>query len=708
MPRQNLTPLLRPQSVAIVGISQAPRFGGWVYQNLLNLGYAGRIYGVNPRYAALHDQPCYPSLAALPEVPDCAILALPNDRLLPALQEAAALGVKATIISASAYSDPAPGQPSLIHQLKQTADDHSMVMCGPNCMGLIAFASRFGSSGYPIAAGIPSGNVAFITHSGTVFDSVWQNTRGIHFNYLISSGNEIVTTLADYVQFALTDPSTRVIGLFLETVRDPATFRLALQQAAESDVPIVALKVGRSEEGAKLAQTHSGALTGDDAVYEALFDYYGVQRVKNLDEMMDTLELFTAGLRPPTPYIASIHDSGGERGLLVDLADSEGVQFAPISPATQQKLAGIIESGLAPVNPLDAWGTGNDFGSIYLKAMLALDSDPDTGLNLWVGDFYAAGVITDTYSRLAIEHKSQFTKPLVFLSNLAAAVSPTHAAGLRAAGIPLLMGTENGLRAIKHLLDYSEFQRQQTPLSLSVAAPMGGDAGEGWRPLPPQVQEIRCQLQTASAALDEHASKTILRAYGIATPPESLADSLDATLNAAQGLGYPVALKTAAGELHKSDRGGVILNLADSVALTTAYRKLNATFGPRVLIQKMVPPGVELLLGLVNDPQFGPMLTLGLGGIFVEVFKDAKLLALPTTPDRVRTALLGLKAAPLLKGARSRPPVDIEAIVAAAVGLSALATDLGDVIEAVDVNPLIALAAGAMAVDALIVPKKAI
>ena len=708
MPRQNLTPLLRPQSVAIVGISQVPRFGGWVYQNLLNLGYAGRIYGVNPRYAALQDQPCYPSLAALPEIPDCAILALPNDRLLPALQEAAALGVKATVISASAYSDPEPGQPSLIHQLKQTAGDHDMVMCGPNCMGLIAFASRFGSSGYPIAAGIPDGNVAFITHSGTVFDSVWQNTRGIHFNYLISSGNEIVTTLADYVQFALTDPSTRVIGLFLETVRDPATFRLALQQAADCDVPIVALKVGRSEQGAKLAQTHSGALTGDDAMYDALFDYYGVQRVKNLDEMMDTLELFTAGLRPPTPYIASIHDSGGERGLLVDLADSEGVRFAPLNPTTQQKLAAIIESGLAPVNPLDAWGTGNDFGSIYLNAMLALDSDPGTGLNVWVGDFYAAGVITDTYAGLALQHKSQFTKPLVFLSNLAAAVSPTHAAKLRAAGIPLLMGTENGLRAIKHLLDYSEFQRQRTPLSPSVAAPMGKEAGGWGPPLPSQVQEIRCQLKTAPAALDEHASKTILHAYGIATPPESLADSLDATLNAAQRIGYPVALKTAAGELHKSDKGGVILNLADSAALTAAYQKLNTTFGPRALVQKMAPPGVELILGLVNDPQFGPMLTLGLGGIFVEVFKDVKLLALPTRPDTVRTALLGLKAAPLLKGVRGLPSVDIEAIVAAAVGLSALAADLGDLIEAVDVNPLIALPAGAVAVDALIVPKKVI
>jgi acyl-CoA synthetase (NDP forming) len=381
------------------------------------------------------------------------------------------------------------------------------------------------------------------------------------------------------------------------------------------------------------------------------------------------------------------------------LADSEGVAFAPLNPATRHKLAGIIEPGLAPINPLDAWGTGNDFGAIFINAMLALDSDPNTGLNVWVTDLYPAGVISDTYVDLAVTRKPQFTRPLVFLANIASVVSPAHAARLRAAGIPLLMGTENGLRAIKHLLDYADFQRRLKSVFLSEMK------RASFKPATDQSHSIRQVLAAASAALDEHTSKAILRAYGLATPPEALADSLDAALQAAQQIGYPVALKTAAGELHKSDKGGVILNIGDPASLGTAYQKLNATFGSCVLVQKMAPEGVELLLGLIHDPQFGPMLTLGLGGIFVEVFKDVKLLALPTTPDKVRAALLSLKAAPLLTGARGRPPVDIDSIVAAALSLSALAADLGDLIEAVDVNPLIALPDGAVAVDALIIPR---
>ncbi len=696
--RQNLNPLLCPRSVAVVGISQLPRFGGWVYQNLRNLGYPGAVYGVNPRYNTLFDQPCYPRLSDLPAVPECAVLAVPNDRLLAALEEAAGLGVKAAVISASAYS--APGAPSLQHQLAETARASGMVLCGPNGMGLIAFASRFAASGYPITPDLPSGNIAFVTHSGTVFDSLWQNTRGLRFNYLVSSGNEIVTTLADYAQFALEDPSTRAIGLFLETVRDPATFRAVLAEAAARDVPVVALKVGRTARGAQLAQTHSGAVAGDHAVYQALFKYYGVRSVQSLDEMLDTLELFAAGLRPPTRYITSIHDSGGQRGLLVDLAEAAGVAFAPINAATTAKLAAILEPGLAPTNPLDAWGTGNDIGRIYRESMLALDSDPSTGLNVWVADLYAAGMVSDTYSAEAIAHKACFTRPLVFLANIAAAVDPGQAQRLRAAGIPVLLGTENGLRALSHLLDYCADQRQRQ-------APSAPEAVLSAPPSPAQVSALRQQLAAAGGPLDEFASKALLRGYGLTTAPEAVVHSLSEALQAAGQLGYPVALKPAAGALHKSDQGGVLLDQRDAAALTRAYRTLADRFGPRVLVQKMVPAGTELILGLIVDPQFGPLLTLGLGGLFVEVFQDVRVLALPATAAEVREALLGLKSASLLRGTRGRPQVDLEAIVDAALRLARLAGDLVDLLAGVDINPLMALPEGTVVVDALIIPRAA-
>lgn len=685
--RQDLTLLLNPRAIAVVGLSTLPRFGGRVYQNLRDFGYAGEIFGVNPRYTTLHDQPCYPSLRELPAVPDLAILAVPNERLLATMQDAAAVGVRAVVTSSSAYLPAADGQPTLQQQLAEIAREHSMVLCGPNGMGFIAFGNRVVASGYRVEP-LPGGPISFITHSGTLFDAVWQNRRGLRFNYVISSGNEIVTTLADYVQHALSDETTRVIGLFLETVRDPDTFRAALAEAAARDVPIVALKVGRSQRGAQLAQAHSGALTGEDAVYDALFAYYGVQRVLTPDEMLDTLELFAARLRPRTRFITAMHDSGGERGLLVDLAEAEGVAFAPLTAATTARLAAVLDPALPPVNPVDAWGTGNEFGEVYRECLLALDADPSTGLNVWAADMYASGDLTETYLRLAAELKQQLRHPLVFLSNVAGAADEALCARARAYGLPVLLGTETGLRAIRHVLEYAEFQRatpipRLPPLFAQRSESNGEELGRG--------------------SLDEYDSLQLLARYGITVAESRIAESRDDAVRAARDLGYPVALKTAAGAHHKSDVGGVRLNLYGDGAVESAYGNLSERLGARVLVQRMTEPGLEIILGITRDPQFGLLLTLGLGGIFVEVLREARLLMLPTHAEAVRRALHSLRGAQVLAGVRGQPPVDAEAIVQAALRLGHLAADLGEQIAALDINPLIASPRGAVAADALII-----
>jgi acyl-CoA synthetase (NDP forming) len=562
-------------------------------------------------------------------------------------------------------------------------------------MGFFALEERLAVSGYESNPAMPAGNVTFISHSGSIWDAVLQNNRQVHFNYAISSGNEMVTSLADYIQFALTDPSTRVIGLFMETVRDPQSFKAALSEAAERDVPIVALKVGRSERGARLAQAHSGALAGADAAYDALFAYYGVRRVKSPDELMDTLELLAKGMRASTRTITAICDSGGERGMLVDLAEVEGVEFAPISVATSARLAESLEPGLDPINPLDAWGTGNDYARIFQECLQTLDSDPLTGLNVFAVDMTHASDFSPTYVEVALAVQPHLTHPLTLLAHLSAAAGDQQLSRLRQAGIPVLLGTETGLRAIRHVVEYSDYQRR-----FKAAGEQGSGGAEENFILHPS-----SFILSSSSPLDEFASKEILRAYGISTPVEAVAVSLEEAVRVAETIGYPVALKTAAGELHKSDRGGVRLNLADAASLAEAYQEIEARFGSRVLVQQMVPAGVELLLGLVNDPQFGPMLALGTGGIFVEVLRDHRLLMLPTTPTIVREALLSLRSATLLAGARGRPAADVAAIVDTAMRLSALAADLGHLIAEVDINPLMALPAGAVAVDALIVPK---
>ena len=715
--RQNLTPLLHARSVAIVGLSQPGRFGGQVYANLRDFGYQGHIYGINPRYQSLYDQPCYPSLSDLPQRPDCAVLAVANERLEVTLSEAVELGIPAAVIFASAYAAPENGQPPLQQRLATLAQQRGMVICGPNGMGFFSLGQRLALSGYQSIPTLPSGSVAMISHSGSIWDALLQNRRQVYFNYAVSSGNEMVTTLADYMQFALTDPDTHVMALFLETVRDPQTFVAALAEAAERDVPVVALKIGRSRRGAVLAQAHSGALAGEDAAYDALFAHYGVCRVKSPDEMMDTLELFAAKFRPPTRYLSAVFDSGGERGLAVDLAEAEGVDFTPIVEATTARLAEVLDPGLDPVNPLDAWGTGHNFEQIYQDCLLGLDADPLTGLTLLAVDLCTVEDFSLSYVNIATAIQPHLQKPLAILTHLTSAAGEVQVAYLRQHGIPVLMGTETGLRAVRHLLAYSEFQRGMTasqtftrsvigsgPFSppnggISVFSPVFGGSGG-------QLTYLRRQLTQAVQPLDEYASKQILRTYGLTTPLEHLAESLAEVFATVEVLGYPVALKTAAGDLHKSDRNGVRLNLSDASQLTAAYQDIAGRLGPRVLVQQMVPVGVELLVGMVHDAQFGPMLVVGTGGIWVEVFKDSRWLLLPTTPDAVREALLSLCSAPLLQGLRGQPPVDLEAVVETVMRLAAFIADAGDLIAEIDLNPVIVLPDRTVVVDAVIVPKK--
>jgi acyl-CoA synthetase (NDP forming) len=698
--RQDLSPLLKARSVAVVGISHPDRFGGMVFRNLKTFGYAGSIHGVNPRYETLYNRPCYDSLANLPERPDCALLALPNERLLAGLEEVGACGIPAAVIFASAYSD-AEGEDSLLSGLRAIAEDKGIVLCGPNGMGFVSLGNRLAVTGYATDAGTRTGGISLITHSGSIWDAFLQNQRDLRFNYIISSGSEIVTTVADYMEFCLEDPTTKAIGLFLETVRDPATFEAALKRAAERDIPVVVLKTGRSRRGAELARAHSGALAGEDAAYDALFSRYGVSRCRSSDEMMDTLELFSSGMRPKTRFVSAIHDSGGERALLVDLAQATGVEFTPINEGTTARLSKVLESGLDPINPLDAWGTGNDAESIYEECLLALDDDPQTGLTLFSCDLYPLDDVDSFYPKIAEATLQRLKKPLAWMVHLSSGTSLAQMARLRSLGIPVLMGTETGLRALAHLLNYSEYQREGDSREGEIRALVRRFDGQS----PGNLEALRLELQSAGRALDEYASKKFLAAYGIETTREIRAEGEGEVRRAGAEIGYPLVLKTAAGGLHKTELDGIRLGISNAEELALAYRDFESRLGTSVLVQEYLPEGPELLLGLVHDAQFGPMLSLGIGGIFVEVLKDTRMLALPTRAEEIRKALLGLRGASLFQGVRGAAAADLEAAVEAALNLSRLARDLGDGIEELDINPLRVLEDRAVALDALIIPR---
>ena len=450
--RPALASLLEPRSVAVVGASARPgSFGDQLVGQLLAGGYRGTVHLVNPRYREVAGRPCHPSLADLPGPVDLAVLAVPNAALEAQLTAAAEAGAPAAAIFASC-ADP----PTLADRLRSIALEAGMAVCGGNGMGFFNLEQSLRVCGYPEPADLPAGPVAVVTHSGSVFSALLHNQRGLRFNLVVSAGNELVTSAAAYLDHALELPTTRVVALFLETVREPAAFRAALAKAAAQAIPVVALKVGRGQAARAMVAAHSGALAGEDGAYQALFDAYGVAQVATLDELADTCELL-AGRRAAPGGLAAIGDSGGERAHLLDLAERLRVPFATISEATRRRLAAVLEPGLPPTNPLDAWGTGNDADQIFATCIQALLDDPATAalaLNL---DLTTEPTPDTSYTGLAIAAAASTPKPVAVLANLASAADPAEAATLRAAGVPVLEGTATGLSALGHLLAYRDF-----------------------------------------------------------------------------------------------------------------------------------------------------------------------------------------------------------------------------------------------------------
>ena len=536
--------------------------------------------------------------------------------------------------------------------------------------------------------------MTFISHSGSAFAAVAFNDRGIGFNLIVSSGQEIVSTMADYMEYALGRESTRVLALLLETVRDPQRFRAQLQRAAEADIPVVALTVGRTEGSKAMVTAHSGALAGEHGAYEAVFDAYGVHEVLTLDEMADAMELFSSPrrVRGSARGIASVHDSGGERALFVDMANDLGVPFAAITEQTRAAIDDTLDPGLEATNPLDAWGTGIDADRIFRESFLVMHEDPDTAVLAFVVDLTRQGEPYDEgYLQVAKDVFEATTKPFCIVSNLASAVALGRGGYLRDAGIPVLEGTRSGLVALRALIAQRD-AADRPPLE--APTPVAEDVRDRWR-----------QRLSEGTEIDELEGLRLLADYGIPVIPTREAGSVAVAVGAANELGWPVAIKTAApGVQHKSDVGGVALGLADADALRTAYEDIAARLGPRVVVAPMAPKGVEVALGVVRDPTFGPLVLVAAGGVLVELMKDRQLALPPLDEHRARSLIDRLRSRPLLDGVRGAPAADVASLAFAISRLSVLAGDLGDLIAALDVNPMIVSPGGCVAVDALVIP----
>lgn len=679
-PTSAVTAMLQARSVALVGAS--PRPGSFGERMVIEARRSSaRMHLVNPRYQDIGGIPCAPSLAALDEEIDLVLLGVPDAALLDELKAAAAVGARSAVIFGSANGRP------LREAVIEIAGEAGMAVCGAGCMGFVNNATGLRALGYLEPDPLPAGGVSLVTHSGSAFSTVLRAGRGFGFRLAVSSGQELVTNTADYVEYILTDPDTTLIALLLETPRAVGRLRSGLRRAAGRDIPVVILPVGHSPRGRAMVAAHSGALAGDAAGWQAFCADTGAIEVGDIAEFADTIELFEAKRRrrPGTRGIATVHDSGAERALCADLAHELGVDFSELAAPTLAKIGAQLDEGLAAGNPLDVWGTGADTRELFGACLRAMVDDPGVAVTALAIDLVSEFDGDTAYADAAVDVAAGTDAPLAVLASVGSAIDRATAERLRGNGIPVLENARSGIAALGHLA------RWPRPL------PAPGPSVNGKR-------RQRWAGRLAEPGWDAPAAFELLADYGIPVAQSKAAGDLAGVLAAAEEIGYPVALKTLGAD-HKSDVGGVALGLAGPSALRRAYLAMAQALGPRVSVDAMAAPGVEISVGVVRDDNFGPLVIVAAGGTLVELLADRAVACPPVNWETATELLRSLRTAPLLAGWRGAAAVDIDALADVVVGFSSLATELGEFVDAVEVNPVIASPSGVVAVDALVVPR---
>jgi acyl-CoA synthetase (NDP forming) len=683
--RLGLDRLVRPRSVAIVGASADPtRTAGRPAVYLRKHGYTGKLFLVNPRVRAIDGLECYPSVADLPEAPDVGLVLLGRERAVQAVRALDARGAGAAIVLAGGFAE--VDATGAAHQAELRAAAGSMRLLGPNTIGLVnvADATALSASVALEVFPLPVGGISVVAQSGGILSALLSRgaAHGVGFSKLISTGNEADIDGSEVIEYLVEDEATSVIALYVESVRRPQQFRRAAQAAARRGTPLVVFKVGRSEAGAQSATSHTGAMAGADQLYEALFEQTGALRVATFGELIDVSAALASGKRLAGRRVAILTSTGGGGALVADACGLRGLEVPPPDPATVTRLQALLvgESALAERNPVDVTLAGIQ-ADIYREAIAALlDSPTYDAVVVVVG---ASGLAQpDLAADPVLSLAAGSSKPLVVY------VSP-HAldivSKLNRANVPAF-DTPEGCAA-----GLSALRRVAPPPS----APRSGRAVQGGAAPPGKLKEGR--------RLDEVESKALFAEYGIPCVREYAVRSPEEAAAAAQRLGGPVVVKIRSREVaHKTDVGGVRLGVRPEEVAACCQRMPSPEGW---VIQEQVTQGVEMLLGLVRDPQLGLAVMLGAGGIATEVFGDTSLRLLPLRPGDAQHMLEALKSDVLLQGFRGRPRADIPALLEAVEGFARLGEDLGERLLEAEINPLFVLpeGQGVVAADGLVV-----
>lgn len=691
MPRKaDIRNLLHPRSIAIVGASDRP--GSQGIRNVQNaqLGnFQGAIYPINPRCENVLGLKCYPSLSALPEVPDAIFIGLGSAAVLDTLEEAGKLGVGAAVVNASGFSDSGPDGAELQAELVRVADLYGIAVCGPNTNGVMSLLGNAYLTSFTPPDNAQRGAVAVCTQSGSFANMLSRDIAGLGLSYVVSGGNEAMLTTAEYLEAFVDEVSVRTILLTLEAVRRPEALARAALAGAAKGKTIIAAKVGRSERGRAAVQAHTGAMAGEDALYDAFFRRLGIVRVDDLDQMVETAAMFNTDWQCPTVKgVVPVTFSGGHAALLADIAEQFQVAFPILSESTCERLQAIFPAWWNPGNPLDAWGAGWD-AKRFRETLEILAEDAAVGLIVMV-------LMPQPARRIGVE-VTQILREVAENSHVRFAVISDSSGGPREPGItavlkgsdvPYLSGLRNGMLAISKRLHHRPPENERSAPSSAF------------------IQKCR-SFAANSNSLDEAERFGFFRSIGLPMSECVRVSDACAASKAAQELGFPVVLKGSAPDVaHKSELGLVALNIRSKDDVAGVFESLSANLAmashspqASIVVQNQASPGVEIILGVRNYPGFGSLLVVGPGGIFVDLLKQSSVRLGPVDERTAREMLDETPAGALLRGFRGARSFDIEAAVRSIVLLSEFGMATIDSVATIEINPLIVGPVGAVAVD---------
>jgi acetate---CoA ligase (ADP-forming) len=712
---RDLSPLMSPRSVAIVGASQRadalpnrePR-GNRVIRNLKNFRYPGRIVAINPKYTEVMDCPCYPDISAIPEPVDCVVLAVPNRYVPDLLESAAAAGTRAAVVFAAGFSEIGPEGKARQARLEALSRERGFLICGPNCYGVLNVYGKAPLFASAIPPGFLAGNVALVSQSGglstTIANALMLNRR-VGLSHIVSCGNQSGATFEEYFNYFVEDENTRVIAAFVEGFKQPDKLLAVARKAAEREKPLIILKGGRSEVSKRAAATHSGSLAGAAEVIDAAFRQSGVVSVRSINELIDAVSVFScdsflkryhSGRR-----IGVLSGSGGECTLVSDAAASVGLDVPELTETTKAQLQAAVADFGNMNNPLDGTGAMYDDPNIFPSLLQGLIDDANIDvvtINLEANDPRPKELKSGNRFAVIIEKTAASSqKPIAcFSSVVGGPVDPEILLPLRAAGVPLMEGAECATATIQKLAEYREFQKSGRENTDKFA-----------EKIVPAQTKLRAGILPAVDAF------RLFEQYSIPTASALLARDADEAAAVAERLGFPVALKIESADItHKSDVGGVALKISSATEVRDAYgrirnevvRRVPAAKIDGIIVQRMASEGVEMILGVKRDPLFGPVVLCGFGGILVELLKDVAVGIPPLSREQARDVLARLRGFPILGGVRGKPPADIDALCDTIVNVSRLAVALNTQLAGLDINPLIVLpkGQGVVAVDAVV------